>query len=59
MPIFIMLSDDIWVNVADIVYVRPQAFERSYVELRNGSGFEDSRSPSALLSAISTSSWGR
>lgn len=46
---FLALTGNTWVNVEDILYVRPSASHGSYVELRTGRGFEDSRPVEQLM----------
>lgn len=48
----IELTGNIWVNAKDVVYVRPSDGGGAYIELRNGSGWEDKRGPSTVAKLV-------
>ena len=53
MSALLRLSGDLWVNVDDIVYLRPsETLGRTYVELRTGLGFETDQPLTSVIDAI-------
>ena len=51
---FILTSGGVWINTADISYVRESATYGaggSYIAMKSGAGFDDARSPNAVIRA--------